>query len=189
LSFTALLDANVLYPAYLNDALLRLAYAGLFQVRWSEQILDEMARNVKANGPELRHASIDRRVEKMKESFRDAMVTGHEGLIPSMTNHEKDRHILAAAVAARADLIVTSNVKHFPRSPCEPYKIDVQWSDDFLCYQWDLEDPKLLTKILERWAAQLSKPPLTLEQLLEEHLIRSAPKFSGTVLEFVRSQN
>ncbi len=188
MSFTVLLDANVLYPAYLNDALLRLAYTGLFQVRWSEQILDEMARNVKANGPESRYASIDRRVEKMKESFRDAMVTGHEGLIPSMTNHEKDRHVLAAAVAGRADLIVTSNVKHFPRSACEPYNIDVQRPDDFLCYQWNLEDPDLLTKIMDRWAAQLSKPPLTLEQLLEEHLARSVPKFSETVLQFLRSQ-
>ncbi len=43
----ALLDANVLYPPYLRDLLLRLAQAGVYQPRWSAEILDEVARNVK----------------------------------------------------------------------------------------------------------------------------------------------
>lgn len=44
MAFVALLGANVLYPAYLRDALLRLAEAEVYQVRWSRLILDEMAR-------------------------------------------------------------------------------------------------------------------------------------------------
>ena len=44
-----MLDANVLYPAYLRDALLRLAEAEIYQVRWSCKILDEMARNILEN--------------------------------------------------------------------------------------------------------------------------------------------
>lgn len=39
--FVALLDANVLYPIWLCDALLRMAETEVFQVRWSERILDE----------------------------------------------------------------------------------------------------------------------------------------------------
>lgn len=116
MAFTALLDANVLYPAYLRDVLLRIAAAEVYQVRWSEQILDEMARNLKRKVSAPRHHEIDRMVEKMKTAFPEAMVTGHENLIPSMTNHEEDRHVLAAAVRGRADVIVTSNLKHFPRS-------------------------------------------------------------------------
>ena len=45
--FVALLDANVLYTAYLRDLLLRLAQASVYQPRWSAEILDEVARNVK----------------------------------------------------------------------------------------------------------------------------------------------
>ncbi len=71
-TFKALLDANVLYPQYLNDALLRLAYAGVYQVRWSEKILEEMARNVKSKRPEALPTSIDRRVKMMKEAFPEA---------------------------------------------------------------------------------------------------------------------
>jgi hypothetical protein len=52
LAFVALLDANVLYPAYLRDALLRLAEAEVYQVKWSRQILDEMSRNVLENNSE-----------------------------------------------------------------------------------------------------------------------------------------
>jgi hypothetical protein len=53
LALVALLDANVLYPAYLRDALLRLAAAEIYQVRWSRKILDEMTRNVLENNPDL----------------------------------------------------------------------------------------------------------------------------------------
>ncbi len=187
-TFKALLDANVLYPQYLNDALLRLAYAGVYQVQWSEKILEEMARNVKSKRPEALPTSIDRRVKMMKEAFPEAMITGYEALIPQMTNDEKDRHVLAAAIVGRADVIVTSNVKDFPPFSCTPYGIDVQPPDKFLCYQWHLREPEYLTAILEEWASTLSAPPLTLEQLLEEHLARSAPQFCETVLQFVRSR-
>jgi predicted nucleic acid-binding protein len=41
------------------------------------------------------------------------MVEVPEGLAKVMTNHPGDRHVLAAAVTAKADIIVTSNLKHF----------------------------------------------------------------------------
>jgi len=188
LGFSVLLDANVLYPVYLRDVILRFAYAGVFQVHWTDQILNEMARNIKSKVPEDRHDRVDRTVAQMREAFPEAMVIGHERLIESMTNHPKDRHVLAAAVQAGADLIVTSNVRDFPRSSCEPHDIDVQPPDDFLCYQWELRSPEHLTHILEGWASNLLDPPVTLEALLEEHLHRRVPRFSETVLDFVRSR-
>ncbi len=126
MGFSLLLDANVLYPVYLRDVILRFSYAGVFQVRWTDQILYEMAQNIKRKVPEERHDRVDRTVAQMREAFPEAMVTGHESLIESMTNHPKDRHVLAAAVQSGADLIVTSNVKDFPRTSCEPHDIDVQ---------------------------------------------------------------
>jgi hypothetical protein len=76
LAFVALLDANVLYPAYLRDALLRLAEAEIYQVRWSRQILDEMTRNVLENNPDLPEERIERLVRTMERAFPEAMVTG-----------------------------------------------------------------------------------------------------------------
>lgn len=186
MAFRVLLDANVLYPQYLNDALLRLGTVGIYQVRWTEQILDEASSNVKADYPD-KSTSIDRRFNNMRAAFPEAPVTGYEALIPCMTNDEKDRHVLAAAIVGRVDLIVTSNVRDFPASSCEPYDIDVQPPDDFLCYQWHLEDPERLAAVLDHWASQLENPPLTLEELLGI-LAQSAPKFSETVLQFLQSR-
>jgi hypothetical protein len=52
----------------------------------------------------------------MREFFRDSIVANYESHVPQMQNHPKDRHVLAA-VACRADYVVTFNLKHFlPRS-------------------------------------------------------------------------
>ena len=159
-----------------------------FRCTGPDQILNEMARNIKRKVPEDRHDRVDRTVAQMRDVFPEAMVTGHERLIESMTNHPKDRHVLAAAIQAGADLIVTSNVRDFPRASSEPHNIEVQPPDDFLCYQWELRSSGYLTYILEAWASDLQNPPITLEALLEEHLRRRVPVLSETVLAFMRSR-
>jgi predicted nucleic acid-binding protein len=188
LALVALLDANVLYPAYLRDALLRLADAEIYQVRWSRQILDEMARNVLENNPELPEERIERLVRTMERAFPEAMVTGHEPLVPSMTNDPKDRHVMAAAVRGRADVIVTSNVKDFPPEACEPYDVDVQTPDEFLQYQWGIGDPDCLLGVFDDWVSHLTNPPLALEELLER-LARVAPHFSELALEALKRRD
>jgi predicted nucleic acid-binding protein len=178
-AFVALLDANVLYPVWLRDALLRVAQTEVFQVRWSEEILGEAARNIKADRPDLDPAIIDRSFDDMRQSFDDAMVTGYQALVPVMGNHSKDRHVLAAAIVGRADLIVTKNLVHFPDRALNPYGIDAQHPDEFLCNQWDL-DEEAVAEAIERWQGCLSRPPLTIEQLLER-LGRHAPTFCQLV--------
>ncbi|WP_206069184.1 PIN domain-containing protein [Kocuria sp. KD4] len=48
------------------------------------------------------------------QAIQAALVENYESLVPAMTNDPKDRHVLAAAVRSRAELIVTSNQKDFP---------------------------------------------------------------------------
>jgi predicted nucleic acid-binding protein len=140
-SFVALLDANVLYPPYLRDLLLRFAQAGVFEPRWSAEILDEVARNIKKGRGEAEQQKVERMLSLMRRHFEDAEVTGYEALTPAMTNDEKDRHVLAAAIVGGSDVIVTSNLKHFPRAALEPYDMDVQGPDEFLCHQWSRPTP------------------------------------------------
>ncbi len=175
MAFVALLDANVLYPVWLRDAFLSVAETEVFQVRWSEQILREAARNIKSNRPDLDPTVIDRSFDDVRQSFDDAMVTGYQALVPVMSNHPKDRHVLAAAIVGRADVIVTENLAHFPDRALNPYGIDAQHPDEFLCNQWDL-DEEAVAEAIERWRGGLSRPPLAVEQLLEK-LGRHAPTF------------
>ena len=112
-SRTALLDACVLVPMPLADTLLRLAAAGVFARKWSREILQEVSRTLLGKFG-LTLAQVSRREAALQRHFADAWVDGHQGLIPSMTNHDGDRHVLAAAVYSCAGIIVTANLRHFP---------------------------------------------------------------------------
>ncbi|GAB3020400.1 hypothetical protein GCM10011376_23510 [Nocardioides flavus (ex Wang et al. 2016)] len=57
MSFVVLYDANVLYPSTLRDLLIRIAQAGLVQAKWTDQILDEVFRNLTGTGPTSTHTS------------------------------------------------------------------------------------------------------------------------------------
>lgn len=186
--FVALLDANVLYPAYLRDLLLRLAQAGVYQPRWSTEILAEVTRSLKEGRDATGREKVDRMISLMEKHFEDAEVTEYEGLVPSMTNDPKDRHVLAAAITGGADVIVTSNLRHFPQQSREPYDIDVQGADEFLRHQWEQADPERFVAILERWTTQLRRHPDTLEGVLEERLSTIVPEFSRAVLEHIHRE-
>lgn len=53
--FRVVLDACVLYPMNLRDVLLQAAAEGLYQVYWSQEILDEATRNliIRKQGPRI----------------------------------------------------------------------------------------------------------------------------------------
>jgi hypothetical protein len=118
----------------------------------------------------------DRRIEVMEIHFEEALVSGFESLIPAMTNHDKDRHVLAAAVFTSADAIVTSNIRDFPKEALAPYSIDLLTPDDFLVHQFHL-DPDLVVEKLEHQAKTTNRP---LAQHLEK-LAASAPVFVSLI--------
>jgi hypothetical protein len=68
----------------------------------------------------------------MRDFFTEAIVDNYESLILEMNNHPKDRHVLAAAVACRADCVVTFNLKDFPQSTADKYSIAVIGPSTFL---------------------------------------------------------
>ena len=51
--FVVILDANVLYPFWVRDVLLRFAEAGLYRARWSQEILDEWTSSLLNKKPNL----------------------------------------------------------------------------------------------------------------------------------------
>ncbi len=105
--FTAMLDANVLYPFLVRDVLLSLAEAGLYRPVWTAEINAEWSENLIAGKPE-REAAIKATIEAMNEAFPEAVTTGYEDLIPSLTLPDNDdRHVLAAAIRSGASVIVT----------------------------------------------------------------------------------
>jgi len=112
----------------------------------------------------------------MEEHFPEATVEGFESLIRKMRNHPKDRHVVAAAVKCKAQVVVTSNLKHFGAVPTG---IEAVSPDTFLGNLFSV-DPDGVVDLLRRQAADLDRPPMTLGELVDR-LARSAPAFSKRV--------
>lgn len=176
-TFKVVLDACVLFPFSLRDTLLWAAYAGFYQPYWSAQILEEMRRNLVRTGTTTK-GQAHSLVAQMQKHFPDATVTGYEALVPAVHNHEGDRHVVAAALQAHAQVIVTSNLKHF-RTKDLPPGIEAQHPDEFLVNLFDLE-PAGMVALLKQQAAALRRPPMELPQLLDG-LAKTVPGFARLI--------
>ncbi len=175
--FRVVVDACALYPMSICDTLLRAAMADYFQIYWSAKILDEARRNLVAQG-RISDEQAAKRFSAMERAFPEAMVTGHEPLIAAMSNDPKDRHVVAAAVKAGAQVIVTANLRDFASLPDG---IEAQSPDEFLENLFDL-DPDRFVDLLRQQAAALQRPPYTFEDLLAA-LAKTAPNFAAAVSE------
>jgi predicted nucleic acid-binding protein len=177
-SFGVVLDACVLIPAALRDTLLRAARQGLYRPYWSEAILEEVRRNLVENRLTDEHRA-QRLVDTLRRAFPEATVQGLEPLIDSMTNDPDDRHVLAAAVAAGAPVIVTMNLRHFSDEALAPFGVEAQSPDMFLMHFFDI-DTDLMTQVVARQAAALRSPPMTIADVLD-NLARHAPTFAAEI--------
>lgn len=174
-TFRVVLDANVLYPFTLRDTLLQAAEAGLYQVYWSAEILDEALRNLEKAG-KMNPGQRQHLQTQLTRMFPEAMVSGYEPLLPDLQNHPKDRHVVAAAMKAGAQVIVTLNLRDFQSLPDE---IEALSPDDFLCDLLDLS-PLQMQEIIEKQAGELSKPPCSVPELLIG-LEKTVPKFAAAM--------
>ena len=173
------LDTCALYSQHLRDTLLRLAERRLYFPRWSQDTLHELERNL-ARKAGVRRSSIDRLLVQMRDSFPRAAVGGYDDLIPFMTCHEKDRHVLAAAVESRAAVIVTFNLRDFPAQSTEPHGIRVYHPDEFLLRLLRRRPLDVLDE-LQRQAASNRREPRTPPALLDALARTGVPRFAHKV--------
>jgi hypothetical protein len=93
----------------------------------------------------------------MEEAFPEAMVSGYEKLISAMENDPKDRHVLAAAVRAGADCIVSDNVKDFQPDALRPYGLECLSAQDFLLHQYHLIQTHLSLSLWNKRSIQSAR--------------------------------
>ena len=136
----AVLDTCVLLPSPIYNTLLFIAGHHLYQPLWTDQILAELSRNMREAAPRYRKtpAQIARRLQRMAAAFEpranlDRYGLDYHSLIPAMPNQEKDRHVLAAAVVAEADYLVTENLRDFDLHGTPYDEVAVVTADQFLC--------------------------------------------------------
>jgi predicted nucleic acid-binding protein len=179
MAFVALLDANVLYPAQLRDLLMSQALTGVYQAKWSPQILDEVFRAIKRQRPDLEDRRLRRTRELMCRAVPDCLVSGHEKLIPALQLPDvDDRHVLAAAIVSGAQVIVTHNLKDFPATVLAPYGIEAKGPDLFLVETMELNPGRFLAAVVEM-AARLRHPPKSVHELIDDFERTRLPRLAA----------
>lgn len=179
--FTAFLDACILVPIAPCDTLLRMADCGAFRPLWSERVEEEALRALCEIHPSIDPSRFHSRFRNMNEAFEDARVAGWEPLVDGIELPDPDdRHVLAAALRGRADVIVTENIRDFPAAVLSPLGLEAVRLDEFLLTQFDLNVPATV-QILSDQARAMGRPPVTERQLLSRLARSGAPRFAEAV--------
>ena len=167
MAFVVVYDACVLFPAPLRDLLVRLAQTGVVRGKWSEQILDEVFRNILRVRPELKPEQLERTRGLMNRAIADVVVEGFEDLEAGLQLPDlDDRHVLAAAIRAGAQAIVTFNLKDFPAETLALYGVEAVDPDTFVVDLIDLA-PGVVLRVVDEQAKSLKSPPRTTLELID----------------------
>lgn len=135
--FTCVLDTNVIYPLYIRDVLFWFAYYDLYTRKWSKHVFDEWVTVMKRHN--IAEDEIIKRTQKAQQAFPDALVKNYESLIEGLKlPDEKDKHVLAAAIKTNANIIITNNLKDFPKDYLASFGLTAKSADDFITDTIDL---------------------------------------------------
>lgn len=142
-----LLDACVLYPTVLREILLAVAAQGLFQPLWSPRILEEWARATRKLGPVAEQIARGE-VARIDAEFPRASVQMPEAVAARLVLPDPDDvHVLAAAIGAGADVLLTFNHGDFPQHVLATEGITRRDPDGFLWELWSTDPDAIGTAV------------------------------------------
>lgn len=143
----AVLDACVIYPTVLREVLIGVAARGLYEPIWSERILREWVLATAKLGP-LVQMQAEGEALRMRADFPRAMMREQTDIEARLLLPDAgDVHVLAVAVAAHADCIVTLNAKDFPRHVLAEEGIARRDPDSLLWELWS-GDPEIVAGVV-----------------------------------------
>jgi predicted nucleic acid-binding protein len=176
----AVCDACVLYSITMADLLVSLGEASLFRPRWTQEIHDEWIRNVIEHRGEsgvVTREKLEARRDAMIEAIENSLVEDYDQLIPTiMLPDPDDRHVLAAAIKAEADLILTTNLKDFPEKTLAAWNLAAKHPDDFTT---DLlrTDQEAVVAVVKEMRGRRKRPPISAEDFLAQLERQGLKKF------------
>lgn len=177
-------DSCVLYPFYLRDFFMHLALTDLFQAKWTNDIHEEWIRNVLIDKAHLKREQLMRIRQMMDENTRDCLVTGYDSLINDLSLPDpNDRHVLAAAISSSASIIVTANIKDFPKENTIKYGIEAQHPDDFVSQLLDVA-PGIVCGAIKRLRSFFKNPSIDVNSYLDILTRQALPKSATRLREF-----
>lgn len=127
-----LIDANVLFPTVMRETVLGVAASGGFAPLWSARILEEWARATRRLPPGA-EAIARAEIAAMRAAWPEAEVPPAPDLEARLSLPDpNDRHVLAAAISGRADVLLTCNRGDFPARTLARHGLALRDPDGFL---------------------------------------------------------
>ncbi len=186
MSETVIYDACVLYPASIRSFLMWIGHHELVHARWSKRILDECFGNILENRLDLDPEKLSRTRELMCNTVPDCLVEGFQPRIEQLDlPDDDDRHVLAAAIEADADSIVTFNLTDFPEERLQPHELRAVHPDAFVCELLETE-PRAVLKCLEDEAAIRNNPPRSMIDVCQSLAERRLPEAAEKMRDLLR---
>ncbi|MFN4232799.1 MAG: PIN domain-containing protein [Thermus sp.] len=164
----------MLYPASIRNLLVGLALKDLVRLRWSERVQEEWIANLLRNRPDLEEKRLRQLALQITGALesQEPLVVGYENFIPLIDLPDvNDRHVVAAAVAGKAEAILTFNLKDFPQSVLEAWDLVAYNPDEYLMELLgelirEKGVPHELLDVLKSQRAHLKNPPLGPDEFL-----------------------
>jgi hypothetical protein len=167
MAFVVVYDATALYPHAQRDLLIRIAQAGLVQAKWTAEIVDEMTTARLRANPGIDPAKLDRLTSLINHSVPDCLVWGYEPLAGMLKLPDPDRRpVLAAAIRAGAQVIVTTAVRDFPSEDLAEFGVEARTPDDFVLDQITIDDRVVFACVQDIASCRVS--PHTAADILAE---------------------
>lgn len=176
-----LIDTCVLYPTVMREMVLGAASAGVFTPVWSPRILEEWARAAAKIGP----TGTDQaraEIALLRSAWPGAEISAKAATQSRLWLPDPDDiHVLAAAVDASADAIMTVNAKDFPRATLAEEGLSRIDPDSYLVSVWQ-NTPELVedyaARVLEQ-AHRLSGQAWQMRPLLKKARLPRLAKALG----------
>ena len=165
-SLVCVYDANVLYPAQLRDLLMRLALEELVRPHWTDRIHQEWMENLLENRLDISREQLKRTRQLMVQALPGAHVEeeAYRRHIGDLDLPDpEDRHVLAAAIEAEAEVIATFNLGDFPAEALEPYGIRAV-HPDMLVLELVEEDSAGVLEAMRQHRRTQRQPPISPEE-------------------------
>ena len=178
----AVIDACVLYPTVLREIVLGVARAGLIAPLWSTRLLEEWARTAARHGGPVDEALARGEIAALAAVFPNARIEADPTRAAALWLPDPgDIHVLATAIAGRAEAVITLNLRDFPSSELAPHGIAAVHPDAALHALWR-DRPEAVARVaatVHETARGLSGGDVALRPLLKRARLPRLAKALG----------
>lgn len=183
--YPVFLDANVLFSKILLTTFLDLAEVGEISFLWSDELLQEVGRNLKkkVSNPQ----SVDSLISSIKSAFAQGEVlkAHYQEIEASLSKTDpKDKHVLAAAAVSGAGFLVTFNLSDFDVAEATTYGVHLIDPDSFLCLLLK-NHPSEIVSSIKHSRGRRTRPSQTEVEFLDRLRVAKVNSFANEMSNFI----